>query len=86
MMRSSAKRERWTDRRDAHDRVSMMKSRSETASMLLGVGPEKPRALASAARSSPKACPASAPLPSGIMLMRRATSEALSASLCHELA
>jgi len=84
MMRSSAQRDRCTDRIDAQAAVSSAKSLSDTASMEFGEAPPaKPSAAASAGRSSPKACPASAPEPSGITSSRASASSRRPKSRCH---
>ena len=62
---SSAKRDRCTAVIAAAERVSSAKSRSDTASIELAIGPSKPSAFAVALRSMGKAVPASAAAPSG---------------------
>ena len=65
-IKSSEKRLKCSIISAAKKRNSATKSRSLTASMLLGLMAPKPRSVASATRSMPKGLPASAPLPSGI--------------------
>ena len=62
---SSAKRERWVIKIDRSDNNSKAKSRSDTASIELSMGLEKPRSLAVSNRSTGYAEVASAPAPRG---------------------
>jgi hypothetical protein len=75
MMISSASRDRWSEHCTAAVRNSIAKSRSDTLSSELAVGPSKPSARAVASLSIGKPVPASAALPSGQRLSRTRASE-----------
>ena len=77
---SSAMRERWMAQMAAPARISITKSRSETASSELRQGPSKPSAAAVASRSIGKVVPASAAEPSGHWFMRARASASRAAS------
>jgi hypothetical protein len=72
---SSAKRERCMAQIAQADRYSSAKSRSDTASSELSVGPSKPRVAAVRWRSIGKLVPARAALPRGQRLRRARASE-----------
>ncbi len=77
---SSAIRDRCTMQMEAADRASSAKSRSDTPSRELAMGPSKPRARAVARRSMGNAVPARAAEPSGLRFMRARASEKRPAS------
>ena len=71
---SSAKRDRWTDAMAAADSVSITKSRADTASSELRIGPSNSSSFAVMSRSIGNDVPASAAAPSGESLRRTCAS------------